>query len=48
LTGAGLDAIDALLEAMSGITTTGLTVPRDLDNADPAVPFYILGCNRTR
>jgi len=36
---AGLDRVDALLEATSGITTTGLTVMRGLDEADPAVLF---------
>ncbi len=39
LTGAGLGGIDAMLEATSGITTTGLTVMRGLDGADPAVLF---------
>ena len=39
LTGAGLDGIDALLEATSGITTTGLTVLRGLDQTDPAMLF---------
>ncbi|MFP4247721.1 MAG: TrkH family potassium uptake protein, partial [Halochromatium sp.] len=39
LTGAGLGALDALLEATSGVTTTGVTVLRDLDQTDPAVLF---------
>ncbi|NBC48849.1 MAG: TrkH family potassium uptake protein [Gammaproteobacteria bacterium] len=39
LTAAGLGGIDALLEATSGITTTGLTVLRGLDQTDPAVLF---------
>ncbi len=39
LTAAGLGGIDALFEATSGVTTTGLTVLRGLDEADPAVLF---------
>ncbi|MEA3642253.1 MAG: potassium transporter TrkG [Lamprobacter sp.] len=39
LTGAGLSGIDAMLEATSGITTTGLTVLRGLDQTDPAMLF---------
>ncbi|MCF7980167.1 MAG: TrkH family potassium uptake protein [Chromatiaceae bacterium] len=39
LMAAGLGGIDALLEATSGVTTTGLTVLRGLDQADPAVLF---------
>lgn len=39
LSAAGLSKIDALLEATSGVTTTGLTVMRGLDGADPAVLF---------
>lgn len=39
LTGAGIDPIDAMLEATSGVTTTGLTVLRGLDHADPSLLF---------
>lgn len=39
LTTAGLSGVDALLEAISGVTTTGLTVLRGLEQTDPAVLF---------
>jgi trk system potassium uptake protein TrkH len=39
LTAAGLDWVSALVEASSGITTTGLTVLRGLDQADPSILF---------
>jgi len=39
LTAAGIPPLDALLEAVSAVTTTGLTVLRGLDGAEPAVLF---------
>jgi trk system potassium uptake protein TrkH len=39
LMAAGIGPLDALLEAVSGVTTTGLTVLRGLDHADPALLF---------
>jgi trk system potassium uptake protein TrkH len=39
LTAAGIGPLDALLEAVSGVTTTGLTVLRGLEQTDPALLF---------
>jgi trk system potassium uptake protein TrkH len=39
LTASGLGVLDALFEAVSGVTTTGLTVLRNADEADPALLF---------
>lgn len=39
LMAAGIGPLDALLEAVSGVTTTGLSVLRGLDQTDPAVLF---------
>jgi trk system potassium uptake protein TrkH len=36
---AGIGTLGALLEAVSAVTTTGLTVLRDLESADPALLF---------